>query len=468
MSDDYEALTEFGKAIQTLSESSDSLAASFGELSDKSKAWTIASRILSGSGLWKLQNYVRAVGNTIKMYNDNQNEAAMATVKAFEYNQKLTKSYAEMEKQIQQVEKKTGSYYDMMVRTHGEERARTEGLKDLFRIKNQISEKLVGKAKGRIGSAFESAGAYFREGKTEINPITGEEEKVRNAFTGQRGGYFGKVMGSKLAGANTFATALLKGDPTGKTEKARRRLLLKYSSKYFKKMSPVAGILAKIPSALYRFINVGLTFFIQGLMYVTLIGLGIIVLVKILKKANIFGMFKELGEGFRVVHHLLEGFKQIFGGIFLMLKAVFKGNFTMFFTGLFTVLKGVAQVVVGVLLAGLAATIAIVVGLLIKLPIEIYKSIKKGITGRATGGIVRENMTLVGERGPELVSLPNGARVHTNAQSRRMATGGSNVINVNVTGRVGASDAEIRDIANKVAREINLRMNRTGSAAGRF
>lgn len=466
MSDDYEALTEFGKAIQTLSESSDSLAASFGELSDKSKAWTIASRILSGSGLWKLQNYVRAVGNTIKMYNDNQNEAAMATVKAFEHNQKLTKSYREMELQIQQVEKKTGSYYDMMVRTHGEEKARTEGLKDLFRIKNQISEKLVGKAKGRISSAFESAGAYLREGKTEINPITGEKEKVRNVFTGQRGGYFGKVMGSKLAGANTFATALAKGGPKG--EKSRRRLLLKYSSKYFKKMSPVVGILAKIPSTLLKFINIGLTFFIQGLMYVTLIGLGIIVLVRILKAANIFGMFKELVEGFYVVHHLLEGFKKIFGGVFLMLKAVFKGNFKMFFIGLVTVLKGVGQVLLGLFLAGVAATIAILAGLLIKLPIEIYKSIKKGITGRATGGIVRENMTLVGERGPELVSLPNGARVHTNAQSRRMATGGSNVINVNVTGRVGASDTEIRDIANKVAREINLRMNRTGSAAGRF
>ena len=271
-------------------------------------------------------------------------------------------------------------------------------------------------------------------------------------------------MGSKA----NFAKALIKGDPTGKHEKARRRLLLKHSAKYFKKMSPVVGILAKIPSGLYKFINVGLTFFIQGLMYITLIGLGIIVLIKILKAANIFGMFKELGEGFRVVHHLLEGFKKIFGGIFLMLKGVFKGNFTMFFTGLFTVLKGVGQVLLGVFLAGLAATIAIVVGLLIQLPYNIYKSIIKGITGRATGGIVRENMTLVGERGPELVSLPNGARVHTNAQSKRLAGGGSNVINVNVTGRVGASDTEIRDIANKVAREINLRMNRTSSAAGRF
>ena len=45
---------------------------------------------------------------------------------------------------------------------------------------------------------------------------------------------------------------------------------------------------------------------------------------------------------------------------------------------------------------------------------------------------------------------------------------GGNSIHVHINGRVGASDAEIRDIATKVAREINLQMNRTGATAGRF
>lgn len=42
------------------------------------------------------------------------------------------------------------------------------------------------------------------------------------------------------------------------------------------------------------------------------------------------------------------------------------------------------------------------------------------IVGRATGGFVSEDMTLVGERGPELVSLPRGSYVHTNAETMRM------------------------------------------------
>ena len=46
-----------------------------------------------------------------------------------------------------------------------------------------------------------------------------------------------------------------------------------------------------------------------------------------------------------------------------------------------------------------------------------------GVIGAATGG-VRSNLTLVGERGPELVSLPGGSRVHSNNASRQMMGGG--------------------------------------------
>jgi phage-related minor tail protein len=87
------------------------------------------------------------------------------------------------------------------------------------------------------------------------------------------------------------------------------------------------------------------------------------------------------------------------------------------------------------------------------------------ISKMALGGVSKGGLTLVGERGPELVRLPSGARVHSNAESRRM---GGGTINVHVNGRVGASDTEIRDIASKVAREINLQMNRQSHTVGRF
>jgi hypothetical protein len=95
----------------------------------------------------------------------------------------------------------------------------------------------------------------------------------------------------------------------------------------------------------------------------------------------------------------------------------------------------------------------------------IISGIKAKVPFFANGGISAGGMAVVGERGPELVSLPAGSRVYSNSDSRRMS---GNTINVHVNGRVGASDSEIRDIADKVAREINMRMNRTTSAVSRF
>tara|TARA_R100000664_G_C2760170_1_gene150972 strand:- start:1101 stop:3074 length:1974 start_codon:yes stop_codon:yes gene_type:complete len=90
--------------------------------------------------------------------------------------------------------------------------------------------------------------------------------------------------------------------------------------------------------------------------------------------------------------------------------------------------------------------------------------------GFSQGGVVpRTGVHMVGERGPELVRLPQGSRVFKNSDTRSMMGGGvTNNITVQVSGRVGASDAEIRDIANKVAREINTRINRTSTSVVKF
>ena len=85
------------------------------------------------------------------------------------------------------------------------------------------------------------------------------------------------------------------------------------------------------------------------------------------------------------------------------------------------------------------------------------------IPGFASGGVSRGGLAVVGERGPELVNLPNGSRVHSNADSRQMV-GGTNTINVYVQGRVGASDQEIRELAKKVGEEISRNVTRFTSS----
>jgi hypothetical protein len=93
-------------------------------------------------------------------------------------------------------------------------------------------------------------------------------------------------------------------------------------------------------------------------------------------------------------------------------------------------------------------------------------SVGAAIAGQmATGGIAGlSGKYLVGERGPEIVELPRGAKVTPNHQIRN--TGG-NTIHVHVSGRVGASDQEIRDIARKVGAQVSREINRTTSSGMR-
>jgi len=198
---------------------------------------------------------------------------------------------------------------------------------------------------------------------------------------------------------------------------------------------------------------------------------------------NFKGILSDMGMslGMDDIKKALTFVKDILTAVFDIFKAIFKGNVVealkiyveRILIPIGKVIWGAAKKLPYLIFAILKALVKTIIDT-VKKVIDFIKGggikkaggwLKKKITGRATGGIVNEDITLVGENGPELVSLPNGARVHTNSQSRRMA---GNTIHVHVNGRVGASDAEIRDIAQKVAREIGLQMNRTTSTRSGF
>ena len=99
---------------------------------------------------------------------------------------------------------------------------------------------------------------------------------------------------------------------------------------------------------------------------------------------------------------------------------------------------------------------------------EINKKQKALLTGNikgmfANGGIVSASgLQLVGEKGPELVRLPAGSRVHSNAESARM---GDTNINITINAK-DTSDAELRRIADQVGRMITNKINRSSSSSG--
>jgi len=144
----------------------------------------------------------------------------------------------------------------------------------------------------------------------------------------------------------------------------------------------------------------------------------------------------------------------------------------------FTAMKVIAGMIINIL-TGIPEQIGDYIGDKFKEAMDVGGKARDKVTGAfssarnfiglAEGGkISQSGLAIVGERGPELVQLPRGAQVHSNTASKAISSSVTNHITVQVTGRVGASDTEIRDIANKVAREINTRMNRTSTSVVKF
>ena len=81
------------------------------------------------------------------------------------------------------------------------------------------------------------------------------------------------------------------------------------------------------------------------------------------------------------------------------------------------------------------------------------------------GGVSSGGMAVVGEKGPELVKLPQGSRVHSNKNSKKLVSnsGGGNTINITINAR-DTSDAELRRIADKIGNMVNNKINRRTSS----
>jgi len=182
------------------------------------------------------------------------------------------------------------------------------------------------------------------------------------------------------------------------------------------------------------------------------------------------GLLWAVGNSVLLIGSLIvTGIVMVIGGLLGLVVGQLKDTH-LSITGIFYKIGEIARNIFYV-----AGTILMIYGLFVGLPFILAGAVLAGVAmlldqilylipGFSSGGITGSGLSIVGERGPELVRLPTGSRVYSNADSKRMLGGsGGNTINVHVNGRVGASDAEIRDIANKVAREINIRMNRTSS-----
>ena len=168
--------------------------------------------------------------------------------------------------------------------------------------------------------------------------------------------------------------------------------------------------------------------------------------------------------------------KVILVGLFAFLKIFVKDLLTRvkdFFMQSGEVAKKVA-VVAGILvgiaafIAGAPVILAAAVGAAIYYVVKKLLDFVKGEFSfgnlfkqkRANGGVVTSPVTMVGETGPELVSLPRGSRVHSNKESKQMM---GNTFNITINAR-DTSNSELRRIAEEIGRMVNSKVNRSATS----
>ena len=227
----------------------------------------------------------------------------------------------------------------------------------------------------------------------------------------------------------------------------------------------------------------------------------------------------------KFVGFIWSGFQKIVGGLSTIFTGILTADFPKILEGLWEVAKGGLQIlgsllvlsVLGILSLGwgilkavgmeilewgkkalddfpknilsafgdltsiaiaIAATAALIALLPIQLPLiliaaigyVVYKAVSTiidAIPGFASGGVSAGGLTIVGEKGPELLNLSKGSRVHSNNASRKLLSGGGGTVNnfnITVNAR-DSSKAEMRRMADEIGRMISSKINRSTSSS---
>lgn len=452
-------------AMRRLNETTGGAIRAFGEFGSATgkvgRAWTILSRITSGSGFWEIQNRIRSVSNTFELITKATDAQREKTMQALEANFKLAESHQKLANERENIE--GTALYQMLLQDTDATTALAEATKQydeiLDKIKDRMKErridvrKQLGLEKGFLGLMKEriKQEGLFAEITRPSKKVVG---RIKDTLFGKQGSGFRPGVDSLRQGAGI----------------RKRRGLIAQAGRGARNYAVLS---MKVMQGAVKFIGLGTLFFAKFLVLGTLLSLVLALLFFFIRQA--WPTFKTFLDGaFDAFKLAFTSIYKLVLGVFGFFKALFEGRFIdavkIFFKDiLLNLVNAIAGILGGIVMTLSGILVSAVVGLG-KTIVNGIKSLIRKIFGGAfaSGGVVRNGgMSLVGEQGPELVRLPVGSRVFSNAESKGMM-GGTTNITVQVTGRVGASDMEIRDIAQKVSREIGLQMNRTGSTAVRF
>ena len=376
---------------------------------------------------------------------------------------------------------------------------------------SSLGSTLVGGVMGALGKlpTFESmttaitgSTIYRGRGRPRATDYAGDPRDVNSEIIRNRRQQFGALL--KPGGIGRM---LSRSVEAGKERrKAMKASLLAFYEKT-KDVSKTFAIFGKgLAKALFKFV-------IMASIYITIFF------------ALIYAFRKPIVEGFKfmvstvgfIFPLIKEGFMDIYEGFIEIYKGIMEGDLVTVLGGFWEIIWGVLQVSFGIIASLVGAVVAFIAGVAYKafmnavgyvlgifdsaksakeivqrilvialvigaffatLPVIVgavivgsliavfrktglAKFLKK-IPFFANGGVSAGGLAVVGERGPELVNLPRGSRVHSNSESKRMS--GGNVFNITINAR-DTSKAEMRRMADEIGRMINSKINRSTSSS---
>tara|TARA_R100000988_G_scaffold45301_2_gene22385 strand:+ start:483 stop:2177 length:1695 start_codon:yes stop_codon:yes gene_type:complete len=559
MSDTKKLTTELyslAEAVEIANQAAESYGKTIGKAANDSKLWTAASRLLSGTGLWKLQNYLRGAVQLVTFYNDAQAKAIEKSNEAMIATSKMNDKYKELGEVISKL--KIKSNFDELVKTNLELKVTYEGLRNAglsaTKAQKEATKQVIGlysnqykkigkmvdkhrsktrkalkldtaetklaetqKLKARLISrekqikefearrdqleGVEGQGQIVTTLNRRIGALKGHQKRGKEKFGGEAtiGRAFGKEMTNMVEGFKNFRKQYFT------REKMKER---------FARLNAIRGLtFVKLGAKVGKVMGLALKFSLYFILFIMGAFIVFSIIRKIMENAQAMQVVIDTIQGvIESVMLILSGVFDLFGAFFG--SGTFGERITLLITGIAKIFGGLIGILLEVAKFAVNMTMGLLFGLLklvfwdltlkhlFDLGVAIGNKIKDFFTGlpakvqkhplvklvtkvltflgnqvakivnfvrdfklpfMANGGVSSGGLTVVGERGPELVNLPKGARVHSNAESRKMT--GGNTINVNVSGRVGSSDSELRDIAKKIGRMVNTEINRTTSSS---
>ena len=493
--------------ITSVTEVTKDMGKGFFESASNSKAWTAASRVLSGSGLWKVQNRIRALIDVGAIWEKSRAKSSERTAKQSRAMENLSKVKKQLKEQLdamaaaeaagigsESMEKiqESDTYKLMEARGLSHDQIMFNMNEELSFMQKQVDaqDKII--AGGKVSRAILSKMTDFKmmmkgqgpdsgEGAFDLGPLKEHMVELRDAFVDKIGDLRDTIMdaekrkeGLKKVGNSLKFYAVYMGLAIMAV------LLLVFM---------IGGIIAEVKANIEAGKGAWLTAWeLVKFLFYTAFGIG----------KEIFGFVSDLinGNMTEALEHLSKvmdliiqfGIATILLGLTLLgalLASLWEGlkrwvNDTdwkeklKLFT---TIAKALAifgaYMLVRWFIGHVAGIIAGIIGAIPVAVIAIGAVIMAGLAMLisslwpfAAGGTSHGGLAVVGEQGPEVINTKPGDKItnHTNTRKMLGKSGASNNVTVNVNGRLGASDQELKDLARKLGPLILQEINRKTSA----